>query len=139
MKNLCNFRVHLAKKDGTTDVPLDNGIRALLMGCSKLEKLDITLERLDMHEGLTDVGLEYIGKYGANLRSLFLTRIRNFNAALVKFLEGCPKLRKLKLTNCPFSKQVVTNFVFNMPSLRYVWIKGSDHDRTVLALMRPDF
>ncbi|GJY84015.1 leucine-rich repeat, cysteine-containing subtype protein [Tanacetum coccineum] len=139
LKNLCNFRVHLAKKDGTTDVPLDNGIRALLMGCSKLEKLDITLERLDMHEGLTDVGLEYIGKYGANLRSLFLTRIRNFNAALVKFLEGCPKLRKLKLTNCPFSKQAVTNFVFNMPSLRYVWIKGSDRDRTVLALMRPDF
>ncbi|GJT61056.1 leucine-rich repeat, cysteine-containing subtype protein [Tanacetum coccineum] len=45
LKNLCNFRVHLAKKDGTTDVPLDNGIRALLMGCSKLEKLDITLER----------------------------------------------------------------------------------------------
>nr|GEY60288.1 leucine-rich repeat, cysteine-containing subtype [Tanacetum cinerariifolium] len=61
LKNLCNFRMHLAKKDGTTDVSLDNGIRAMLMGCSKLEKLDITLQRLDMHGGLTDVGLEYIG------------------------------------------------------------------------------
>ncbi|GKE20342.1 leucine-rich repeat, cysteine-containing subtype protein [Tanacetum coccineum] len=123
----------------TTDMPQDNGIRAMLMGCSKLEKLDITLERLDMHGGLTNVGLEYIRKYGANLKSLFLTCIRNSNAALVKFLEGCSKLRKLKLTDCPFSKQVVTNFVFNMPSLRYVWIKGGDRDHNVLALMRPNF
>ncbi|GKC79137.1 leucine-rich repeat, cysteine-containing subtype protein [Tanacetum coccineum] len=63
----------LAKKDGTTDPPLDSGILAMLMGCRKLEKLDIILMLGCKHGGLTDVGLEYIGKYGTNLRSLSLT------------------------------------------------------------------
>nr|GEV73664.1 probable ubiquitin-like-specific protease 2B isoform X3 [Tanacetum cinerariifolium] len=134
LKNLHKFRI-LVKNDRTTDLPLDNGIVAMLMGCTKLERLDITL----WHGGLTDVGLEYIGKYGANLRSLSLTRIGNSNAGLVKLSEGCPKLRKLKLMGCPFSKQAVTSFVFNMPSLRYVWFDSSDHGWNVLILTRPEF
>ncbi|GKB87122.1 leucine-rich repeat, cysteine-containing subtype protein, partial [Tanacetum coccineum] len=69
-------------------------------------------------EGLMDVGLEYIGKYGADLRSLSLTLVGNSNAGLVKLSEGFSKLRKLKLKRCPFSKQVVTSSVFNIPSLR---------------------
>ncbi|GJY12969.1 leucine-rich repeat, cysteine-containing subtype protein [Tanacetum coccineum] len=76
LKNLHKFRMHLAKEYGIIDPPLDNGIRAMLMGCKKLERLDISL----WHGGLTDVGLEYIGKYGANLRSLSLTRIGNSDA-----------------------------------------------------------
>nr|GEV96485.1 hypothetical protein [Tanacetum cinerariifolium] len=115
VKNLCKFHMNLVEKDGTTDLPLDNGILTMLMGCNKLEWLDI---RLFTHGGLTDVGLEYIRRYGANLRSLSLTRIGNSNAGLVKLSQGRPKLRKLKLRGCPFSKQVVTSFVFNMPSLR---------------------
>ncbi|GKB23973.1 leucine-rich repeat, cysteine-containing subtype protein [Tanacetum coccineum] len=126
LKNLRKFCMHLANIDGTTYLPLDNGIQAILMGCSKLERLDISLERLDVHGGLTDVGLEYIAKYGANLRSLSLTCIGNSNAGLVKLSEGCPKLRKLKLEGCPFSEQVVTRYVFNIPSLRYVWFDNTD-------------
>ena len=103
----------------------------MLMGCSKLERLDI------WHGGLTDVGLEYIGKYGANLRFLHLASTGNSNAGLVKLSEGCPKLRKLKLRGCPFSEQVVTSSVFNMPSLRYVC--GFSRDLPVLALTRPEF
>nr|GEY66259.1 alpha/beta hydrolase fold protein [Tanacetum cinerariifolium] len=45
--------MNLVKKDGTTDLPPDNGILAMLMGCNKLERLDI---RLFSHGGLTDVG-----------------------------------------------------------------------------------
>ncbi|GJU74629.1 leucine-rich repeat, cysteine-containing subtype protein [Tanacetum coccineum] len=131
LKNLRKFRMDLVKKNGTT---LDNGIQVMLMGCSKLQTLDITL----LHGGLTDVGLEYIGKYGANLRSLSLTLIGNSNAGLVKLSEGCPRLRKLKLRDCPFSKQAVASCVFNIPSLRYVvWAHNSDF--TILALIRPEF
>ncbi|GKC49953.1 leucine-rich repeat, cysteine-containing subtype protein [Tanacetum coccineum] len=135
LKNLRKFRMNLVKKDGTTDLPLDNGILVMLMGCRKLERLDITL----WHGGLTDVGLEYIGKYGANLRSLSLTRIGNSDAGLVKLSHGCPKLRKLKMRGCPFSEEVVIGYVFNIPSLRYVWFDISDRDRIVLALTRPEF
>lgn len=123
LKNLRKFRMELVKEHGT---PLDNGIRAMLMGCKKLERLDICL----WHGGMTDVGLEYIGKYGANLRSLSLTRIGNSDAGLVKLSEGCQKLRKLKLMNCPFSEQVVTSSVLNIPSLRYLWF---DNDHISLA------
>ncbi|GJZ95323.1 leucine-rich repeat, cysteine-containing subtype protein, partial [Tanacetum coccineum] len=93
LKNLQKFHMDLVKKDGTIDLPLDNGIQAMLMGCRKHERLDIRL----WHEGLTDVGLEYIGKYGANLSSLSLSRIGNSDEGLVKLSEGCLKLRKLKL------------------------------------------
>ncbi|GKC60386.1 alpha/beta hydrolase fold protein [Tanacetum coccineum] len=74
LKNLRDFHISdlfTGKEDNMTDLPLDNGVRAMLMGCRKLERLDIAL----LHGGLTDVGLEYIGKYGANLRSLSLTHI----------------------------------------------------------------
>ncbi|GJX47362.1 leucine-rich repeat, cysteine-containing subtype protein, partial [Tanacetum coccineum] len=96
------------------------GLIALAKGCTNLESLKSKLERLVIllrHGGLTDVGLEYIGKYGANLRSLFLTLIGNSNAGLVKLSEGCPRLRKLKLWGCPFNKQVAASYVFNMPTL----------------------
>ncbi|GKF70042.1 leucine-rich repeat, cysteine-containing subtype protein, partial [Tanacetum coccineum] len=90
LKNLRDFHISdlfTGKEDNMTDLPIDNGVRAMLMGCRKLERLDITL----LHGGLTDVGLEYIGKYGANLRSLSLTRMGNSNAGLVKLSKGCPK------------------------------------------------
>ncbi|GJU51287.1 leucine-rich repeat, cysteine-containing subtype protein [Tanacetum coccineum] len=144
LKNLREFRIRLGVEDGITDFPLDNGVRAMLMGCKKLERLDMSL----CHEGLTDVGLEYIGKYGANLWFLSLTRIGKSDAGLVKLLEGCPRLRTLKLMCCPFSKQAVTSSVFNIPTLRYVWfqnihpdssVRGKGGDRTCLTLIRPEF
>ncbi|GJW09065.1 leucine-rich repeat, cysteine-containing subtype protein [Tanacetum coccineum] len=129
LRNLRNFSV---KNCGKTDVPLDNGIRAMLTGCNKLERLDIIL-RL---EGLTNVGLGYIGKYGHNLKYLSLECIGESDAGLVELSKGCPKLRKLRLKNCPFSEQAVATFVFNMHSLRYVCVESSY--RTVLTLTRPD-
>ncbi|GJZ21666.1 leucine-rich repeat, cysteine-containing subtype protein [Tanacetum coccineum] len=108
LKNIRDCRIWLGKEDGILDLPLDNGVRAML---------DISL----CYKGLTDVGLEYIRKYGANLWFLSLTCIGNSNAGLVKLLEGCPRLRKLRLRCCPFSKQAVTSSVFNIPTLRYVW------------------
>ncbi|GKB69994.1 leucine-rich repeat, cysteine-containing subtype protein [Tanacetum coccineum] len=133
------------------------GLIALAKGCINLESFKESasfpymrgkLERLRIihlwHGGLTDVGLEYIGKYGVNLRSLALECEGNSNtglmklsnAGLVKLSEGCPKLRKLELTNCGFSEQVATGFMFNIPSLRYV---GNDDFPSGLALTRPEF
>ncbi|GKD46835.1 leucine-rich repeat, cysteine-containing subtype protein [Tanacetum coccineum] len=85
LKNLRKLCMKLVKKDRKIDIPLDNGILAMLMGCRKLKRLDITV----WHGGLTDVGLEYIGKYVANLRSLSLTLMGNSNEGLVKLSKGC--------------------------------------------------
>ncbi|GJT99178.1 leucine-rich repeat, cysteine-containing subtype protein [Tanacetum coccineum] len=147
LKNLHKLRMYWLKKNGTTYLPLDNGIRSMLRGCNKLEMLD-------MHGGLTNVGLEYIRKYGANLQSLSLTLIGNSDAGLFKLSKRCLRLRMMKLKGCPFNKQDVASFVFNMPSLRYVcsYRRGSDggssdggssdHEISVctyLVLTRPEF
>ncbi|GKB70981.1 nucleosome assembly protein 1,4 [Tanacetum coccineum] len=105
----------LVNKIGRIDLPLDNGIRAMLNGCSKLERLHIRLCR----GGLTDMGLGYIGKYGHNLKYLFLGNIGESNASgLVELSKGCPKLRKLEMS-CAFNKQSAAAIVFKMRSLRF--------------------
>ncbi|GKC48706.1 leucine-rich repeat, cysteine-containing subtype protein [Tanacetum coccineum] len=61
LKNMRYFRICMGNENNIRDLPLDNGIQAMLMACSKLERLCIIHL---WHGGLTDVGLEYIGKYG---------------------------------------------------------------------------
>nr|GEV99509.1 hypothetical protein [Tanacetum cinerariifolium] len=115
LKNLRDFhidlRMDLYRKDDITDLPLDNGIRAMLKGCIKLKRLHMSL----CHGGLTDVGLGYIGKYGHNLRCLFLGCTGESDAGLL----------------------AVATFVFNIHSLRYIQVKSGRH--TVLALTHPTF
>ncbi|PWA78788.1 hypothetical protein CTI12_AA213360 [Artemisia annua] len=128
LKNLRDFRMKIFTKAG-----IDNGIRAMLKGCIKLKRLTLILG----DEGLTDVGLGYIGKYGHNLTYLFLNCKGVSDAGLLELSKGCPKLRKLILCDCPFSEQAVATFVFNIHSLRYVWVENGGC--TVLALTRPTF
>ncbi|GJS41833.1 hypothetical protein Tco_0566876 [Tanacetum coccineum] len=124
LKNLRDLRMDLVKD--CMDLPLDNGIRAMLTGCNKLERLDIHL----FHGGLTDVGLGYIGKYCHNLVYLSLKSIGESDAGLVELSKGCPKLRKLKLKNCPFSEQAVTTLLYNILSALSFVVKGADTGST---------
>nr|GEU95721.1 hypothetical protein [Tanacetum cinerariifolium] len=121
LKNLRDFYIRAVKEeeeeeeeDIKIDLPLDNGIRAMLIGRVKLERLYICFSLGD----LTDVGLGYVGKYGANLRFLSLACIGESDEGLIKFSEGYPKLRKLEMNCCPFNKEAFTSFVFNIQSLR---------------------
>nr|GEW96736.1 hypothetical protein [Tanacetum cinerariifolium] len=86
LKNLGDFSMALSKKAGNTitDLPLDNGIRAMLKGCIKLKRLSLSL----CDEELTDVGLGYIGKYGHNLRYLFLSCKGVSDAGLEELSKG---------------------------------------------------
>ncbi|GKE56875.1 coronatine-insensitive protein 1-like protein [Tanacetum coccineum] len=60
LKNLHNFQMNLREVAEKITIPQDKGVRLMLIGCSKLERLCIHL----CSGGLTDVGLGYIGKYG---------------------------------------------------------------------------
>ncbi|PWA56109.1 hypothetical protein CTI12_AA422170 [Artemisia annua] len=132
LKNLGDLFLILGKQDGRTDLPLDNGVRAMLNGCNKLERLDIRL----CPGGLTDMGLGYIGKYGHNLKYLFLKNIGESDAGLVELSKGCPKLRKLEILSCPFNEQSIASYVFKIRSLRYLWVF---YDGKYLVSTRPDF
>ncbi|GKC09615.1 retrotransposable element Tf2 [Tanacetum coccineum] len=118
LKNLRDFHMTLNPIYGKTYFPVDNGIRAMLIGYSKLERLSIHLQ--PPHRGLTDVGLRYIGKYGYNLRYLSLGYIGEFVAGLVCLSKGCPILHKLEIQSYPFSKQTLAPFVYDMHMLRHV-------------------
>ncbi|PWA62250.1 hypothetical protein CTI12_AA364390 [Artemisia annua] len=134
LKNLRDFDMILRHKDSKKTLPLDNGIRAILTGCSKLERLGVSL----WSKGLTDVGLGYIGRYGHNLRFLYLGSVGESDAGLVELSMGCPKLRELQIQGCPFSKQAIATFWFNTHSLRYMWVCGDCGDEP-LEMTRSNF
>ena len=79
LKNLCDFRlVLLDREEKITDLPLDNGVRALLRGCDKLRRFALYLRP----GGLTDVGLGYVGQYSPNVRWMLLGYVGETDAGL---------------------------------------------------------
>ncbi|XP_061356701.1 coronatine-insensitive protein 1-like isoform X2 [Gastrolobium bilobum] len=138
LKNLCDFRlVLLDHEEKITDLPLDNGVRALLRGCEKLNRFALYLRR----GGLTDVGLGYIGQYSQNVRWMLLGYVGESDAGLLEFSRGCPSLQKLEMRGCSFfSEYALAVAATQLTSLRYLWVQGygaSPSGRDLLAMVRP--
>ncbi|CAN6710126.1 unnamed protein product [Malus baccata var. baccata] len=136
-KNLCDFRLVLLDREATiTDLPLDNGVRALLRGCQKLRRFALYLRR----GGLTDLGLSYIGQYSQNVRWMLLGYVGESDAGLLAFSKGCPSLQKLEMRGCCFSERALADAVMQLTSLRYLWVQGYRGSATgldLLAMARP--
>ncbi|KAI4306794.1 hypothetical protein L6164_030040 [Bauhinia variegata] len=121
LKNLCDFRLVLLDREETiTDLPLDNGVRALLRGCDKLRRFALYLRP----GGLTDVGLAYIGRYSQNVRWMLLGYVGESDAGLLEFSRGCPSLQKLEMRGCSFSEYALAVAATQLTSLRYLWVQG---------------
>ena len=136
-KNLCDFRlVLLDREERITELPLDNGVRALLRGCTKLRRFALYLRP----GGLTDVGLGYIGEYSNNVRWMLLGHVGESDFGLLQFSRGCPKLQKLELRGCCFSERALALAALQLASLRYLWVQGynaSVDGNDLLAMVRP--
>ncbi|XP_057474978.1 coronatine-insensitive protein 1-like [Actinidia eriantha] len=135
-KNLCDFRlVLLEQREGVSDLPLDDGVRALLQGCNKLRRFALYLRP----GGLTDVGLGYIGKYSPNVKWMLLGSLGESDAGILEFSKGCPSLQKLEIRCCCFSEQALAISVLQLRSLRYLWVQGYRASKTpdLLAMARP--
>lgn len=137
LKNLCDFRlVLLDREEKITDLPLDNGVRALLRGCYKLRRFALYLRP----GGLTDIGLGYIGMYSPNVRWMLLGYVGESDAGLITFSRGCPRLQKLEMRGCCFSENALAMAVLQLTSLRYLWVqgyRGSPTNSDLLAMARP--
>ncbi|KAL2317156.1 hypothetical protein Fmac_031032 [Flemingia macrophylla] len=138
LKNLSDFRLVLLDREETiTDLPLDNGVRALLRGCDKLRRFALYLRP----GGLTDVGLGYIGQYSPNVRWMLLGYVGETDAGLLEFSKGCPSLQKLEMRGCSFfSEYALAVAATRLTSLRYLWVQGygaSPSGRDLLAMARP--
>ncbi|RVW41321.1 Coronatine-insensitive protein 1 [Vitis vinifera] len=136
-KKLCDFRlVLLEREERITDLPLDNGVRALLRGCQKLRRFALYLRS----GGLTDVGLNYIGQYSPNVRWMLLGYVGESDAGLLEFSRGCPSLQKLEMRGCCFSERALAVAAMQLTSLRYLWVQGyraSETGRDLLVMARP--
>ncbi|GAA0166459.1 ubiquitin-protein ligase [Lithospermum erythrorhizon] len=139
MKNLCDFRlVLLDREERITDLPLDNGVRSLLRGCSRLRRFALYLRP----GGLSDVGLSYVGKYSANIRWMLLGYVGESDKGILEFSKGCPSLQKLEIRGCFFSDRALAQSALRLSSLRYLWVQGyraSPYNSTqeILAMARP--
>ncbi|XP_047953158.1 coronatine-insensitive protein 1-like [Salvia hispanica] len=138
-KNLCDFRlVLLDREERITDLPLDNGVRSLLMGCHKLRRFALYLRP----GGLSDVGLSYIGQYSRNVRWMLLGYVGESDEGLLEFSKGCPSLQKLEMRGCCFSERALAMAALQLTSLRYLWVQGyraSANGRDLLAMVRPNW
>ncbi|XAR65900.1 hypothetical protein NMG60_11011896 [Bertholletia excelsa] len=136
-KNLFDFRLVLLDREAKiADLPLDNGVRALLQGCHQLRRFALYLRQ----GGLTDVGLGYIGQYSQNVRWMLLGSVGMSDAGLLEFSKGCPSLQKLEMRACVFSEHALAMAALNLSSLRYLWVQGyraSLTGRDLLAMARP--
>ncbi|GJV59765.1 coronatine-insensitive protein 1-like protein [Tanacetum coccineum] len=138
MKNLYDLSMVLLNKGvRKKNLVLDKGIRTLLIGCNKLERLSICFEELG---GLSDESLKNIGMCGYNLRYLSLCYVGESDAGLVELSFGCPKLQTLVIKDCPFSKEAFDIFRCNVYSLRYFEVQGIPHHcRYLLEEDQPNF
>ncbi|CAI9774867.1 unnamed protein product [Fraxinus pennsylvanica] len=137
-KNMCDFRlVLLDREEIITDLPLDNGVRSLLIGCDKLRRFALYLRP----GALTDLGLSYIGRYSPKVRWMLLGYVGESDDGLLKFSKGCPSLQKLEMRGCCFSERALAMAAVQLNSLRYMWVQGyrSVNPLDLLQMVRPNW
>ncbi|CAA3015327.1 Hypothetical predicted protein [Olea europaea subsp. europaea] len=137
-KNMCDFRlVLLDREEIITDLPLDNGVRSLLIGCDKLRRFALYLRP----GGLTDLGLSYIGRYSPKVQWMLLGYVGESDDGLLEFSKGCPSLQKLEMRGCFFSERALAMATVQLNSLRYLWVQGyrSVNRLDILKMVRPNW
>lgn len=82
------------------DLPLDDGIKLLLKGCTRLSKLAVYLR----HGGLTDKGMGYIGEYGQRLKWLLLGCTGESDLGLANMAYKAQRMQRLEIRDCPFGE-----------------------------------
>ena len=112
---LCIMGRH--QPDHATGEPLDEGFGAIVQNCSKLTWLSTSGQ-------LTDRAFEYIGRYGKSLRTLSVAFAGNSDVALQYILQGCSKLEKLEIRDCPFGDAGLLSGMHHFYNMRFVWMSG---------------
>ncbi|PIA34378.1 hypothetical protein AQUCO_03800173v1 [Aquilegia coerulea] len=103
--------------DYLTYEPLDEGFGAVVKTCTKLQRLAVS-------GLLTDLAFEYIGKYAKNLETLSVAFAGKSDSGMQCVLEGCPKLRKLEIRDCPFGNAALLSGLERYESMRSLWMSA---------------
>nr|GMD91281.1 transport inhibitor response 1-like protein [Ipomoea batatas] len=112
---LCIMGRH--RPDHLTGEPMDEGFGAIVKNCKKLT-------RLSTSGLLTDQAFSYIGKYGKLVRTLSVGFAGDSDLGLKYVLEGCPKLQKLEIRDCPFGDSALHSGIHHYYNMRFVWLSA---------------
>ncbi|PON85765.1 F-box domain containing protein [Trema orientale] len=105
------------KPDYLTNEPMDEAFGAVVKNCTKLQRLSVS-------GLLTDLTFEYIGKYAKNLETLSVAFAGSGDWGMQCVLNGCPKLRKLEIRDCPFGNAALLSGLEKYESMRSLWMSA---------------
>ncbi|PIA32158.1 hypothetical protein AQUCO_04500035v1 [Aquilegia coerulea] len=111
-----------------TNEPMDEGFEAVVKTCTKLRRLSVS-------GLLTDLAFEYIGKYAKNLETLSVAFAGSSDRGMQCVLEGCPKLRKLEIRDCPFGDAALLSGLEKYESMRSLWMSACNVTMTACRLL----
>lgn len=103
--------------DYLTNEPMDEAFGAVAKTCTKLRRLSVS-------GLLTDATFEYIGKYAKNLETLSVAFAGKSDRGMQCVLEGCPKLRKLEIRDCPFGNTALLSGLEKYEMMRSLWMSA---------------
>lgn len=112
---LCIMTPH--EPEYLTGEPMDEAFGSVVKTCTKLQRLSIS-------GLLTDLTFEYIGKYAKNLETLSVAFAGSSDLGMKCVLEGCPKLRKLEIRDCPFGNEALLSGFEKYESMRSLWMSA---------------
>ncbi|MED6211082.1 Protein AUXIN SIGNALING F-BOX 3, variant 2 [Stylosanthes scabra] len=124
-KNCPNFiRFRLAildatKPDPDTNQPLDEGFGAIVQSCRRLRRLSLSGQ-------LTDKVFLYIGMYAEQLEMLSIAFAGESDKGMLYVLNGCKKLRKLEIRDCPFGDTALLTDVGKYETMRSLWMSSCE-------------
>lgn len=120
--NFVRFRLCIldpTKADPVTEQPLDEGFGAIVQSCRGLR-------RLSLSGLLTDQVFLYIGMYGEQLEMLSIAFAGNSDKGMTYVLNGCKKLRKLEVRDCPFGDAALLIDPGKYETMRSLWMSSCE-------------
>ncbi|CAM6110085.1 unnamed protein product [Calypogeia fissa] len=117
----CRF-VLLSALKVIPDLPLDEGVKALLRGCRSLTRFALYVR----NGALTDRGMGYIGEYGGRLKWILLGCTGESDLGFTRLAAGCHSLERLEIRDCPFTELGCVTAATAMPNLKFMWVQGRE-------------
>ncbi|KAG7981553.1 hypothetical protein I3843_04G002200 [Carya illinoinensis] len=120
--NFIRFRLCIlepTKPDPVTMQPLDDGFGAIVQSCKRLR-------RLSLSGLLTDRVFLYIGMYAEQLEMLSVAFAGDSDKGMLYVLNGCKKLRKLEIRDCPYGDKALLTDVGKYETMRSLWMSSCE-------------
>lgn len=118
LPNLTHFRLCILtprQADHTTQEPMDKGFGAIAQYCPNLTRLAVS-------GWLTDRAFEYIGRHGKKLETISIAFGGESDRGMEYLLNGCPKLKKLEIRDCPFGDAALLSGLHRYEHMRSLWL-----------------